>query len=405
MKKFLGFLLLSLCIFLFRYSLAVSVISLISEDTLETGGIKVINDSESEFKVLSYTFSDLFYSWDSARYLEVASKGYVLPTELNNQFSIWPILPLYPAILSIIGFIPIDINLDMLVLIASLYSTVLFAGALFFIDKLMDQLWLHDDRRYFVFLSLIFFPGAYFFTLPYSESLFLFLTAAFFFYLFRRKYTSSALIMSLAMLTSPFGFILIIPFLYLFIQSEKYNEKVNVKVKSLTYTIISFVPIIFYYLYLRSQNMPIVYMPEDQNSINNNLGVLSHVTGLISSTYSNLSILIIPDILVMGFVSLILIITFIKFYFVFEHRSLEQNALFIYSLFYFGILLSIPLTMAVPSIYRYVSTFLPLFLFAPIIFPKTWVVSAKFMGVMFVFVSLQTLFYILFLIGVPIYSI
>jgi hypothetical protein len=134
----------------------------------------------------------LLIRWDSLHYLDVVLKGYDGPSVL---------FPLYPLIVS--GF--------------SMFFSIIFSGffvsflslstALYYLNKLIKKENGQEiaDRS---LLLMLFFPTAMFFSLIYTESLFLALLVAFFYYAQKKQWLKVAIIGFFATLTRNVGIFL-----------------------------------------------------------------------------------------------------------------------------------------------------------------------------------------------------
>jgi len=134
----------------------------------------------------------LLIRWDSLHYLDVILKGYSGPSVF---------FPLYPLIVA--GF--------------SIFFSTIFSGffvsflslsvALYYLSKLIKK----DNDQEIVnrsLLLMLFFPTAMFFPLIYTESLFLALLVAFFYYAQKRQWLAVAIIGFFAALTRNVGIFL-----------------------------------------------------------------------------------------------------------------------------------------------------------------------------------------------------
>jgi Gpi18-like mannosyltransferase len=146
---------------------------------------------------------DVWARWDSEYYLDIAQYGYALRPELAIFF------PLYPLLLS--TFAPL-LGYDY-VLSGVLVSNLAYLLALVYLFKLTA--WEFDEQaasRTVLYLSV--YPTALFFSAVYTESLFLAVTVAAFYYARRRKWALAGLAALLASLTRPNGAVLLFPLGY-----------------------------------------------------------------------------------------------------------------------------------------------------------------------------------------------
>gem|GEM_PF-1386477 len=134
----------------------------------------------------------LLIHWDSVHYLQIALNGFDRPSVF---------FPLYPFLITLFSvFLPAIFS-------GFLISFLSLAAALFYLNLLLKETGLKKiyNRTAILLLS---FPSALFFSLIYTESLFIFLTVAFFYYLQKRHWRTAALIGFLAALTRNVGIFL-----------------------------------------------------------------------------------------------------------------------------------------------------------------------------------------------------
>lgn len=149
-------------------------------------------------------------TWDAQHYLYLAEKGYVKNSESNRFF------PLYPLAIKAASFLTQNI------LVASYILSLIFSiGSGILLYKISI---LHFKIKEIATLStvlLFVFPSAFFLSLPYTESLFLFLSLLFFYSLEIKKIKYTLLCSILLPLTRPTGILIIIPlFVYFFMYTK-----------------------------------------------------------------------------------------------------------------------------------------------------------------------------------------
>lgn len=163
--------------------------------------------------VMAYLLS--WWRWDVAQYTRIASGGY------------WPggtvFFPLWPIIMHISGllFRPFVSGGNTAYYFGGLIcANILFYIAIVMLYKLIAREFSRKTARLTI-LFLALSPYALFFATGYTESLFLFLCVAVFFFLQREGYKNwylAGIFAALAALTRESGFFLIIPFIVLLIQ-------------------------------------------------------------------------------------------------------------------------------------------------------------------------------------------
>lgn len=161
---------------------------------------------------------DLRVHWDSFWYLKIVEKGYEYQP---GQLSSIAFFPLYPLLIWIFSFI-----LPSPSLAGWIISTIALIVAGIFLYKLVSEFHPEVDPLESIILLLI-FPTAFFLTSVYTESLFLALSIAFFYFLFKKKFLISAILLSLASLCRINGLFLFIPFIYEYFMYFRFKRFIN----------------------------------------------------------------------------------------------------------------------------------------------------------------------------------
>ena len=167
--------------------------------------------------LLNQIFINPFYfliRWDSLHYFGIVENGYD-----NIQIAFFP---LYPLLIKTIGLF----LFNSYILTGYLISWSCLILSLFYLYKLLilDNTFEVTKRTLLLFL---FSPFAIFFSLIYTESLFIFLSIAFFYYLKKDKWLTASIFGGYAMVTRNVGIFLIIIYLvkYFRIYRYKFNKK------------------------------------------------------------------------------------------------------------------------------------------------------------------------------------
>lgn len=148
--------------------------------------------------------------FDTLWYLKIATQGYS-PEDGSTVY-----FPLYPLLIRAGGKILLGNHL----LAALIISNLAYIGLLFYLYRLTTLLFEEETaRRTASYLAI--FPTAFFFLAGYTESLFLLLTLAAFFYAHQRRWWLTGILGFLASLARLQGVILILPLLYLYFTSER----------------------------------------------------------------------------------------------------------------------------------------------------------------------------------------
>ncbi|MBV8355061.1 MAG: glycosyltransferase family 39 protein, partial [Candidatus Eremiobacteraeota bacterium] len=136
--------------------------------------------------------------WDAVHYIQIAAAGYY-GTDMA-------FFPLYPLIISLIA----KLTGSHLIAGLILSNVALFFALLFFYKLVEHQYNRHVAQRAVFYISI--FPTAVFFSAVYTESLFLALTVASFYYIREHKWLIAGIIGYCAALTRVEGVLLAVPF-------------------------------------------------------------------------------------------------------------------------------------------------------------------------------------------------
>lgn len=152
------------------------------------------------------SFADRFHAWDARHYLYLATSGY---TNIGDEGNLVVFFPLYPLL----------IRLNPLYLV----SPVLSALTITFLSSVIGHMFLlrwleitEQTKKHALSIFLLFCvsPISVYFSIIYTESLFLCLFSLFFYLLARKKYNFAIFIGMLASATKLIGVTLLIPFVF-----------------------------------------------------------------------------------------------------------------------------------------------------------------------------------------------
>lgn len=168
--------------------------------------------------------------WDAPHYIDIANKGYISEADYvpdsgflaSDPWFFIVFYPLFPFIMKLFSFTGMSLEA------ASIVVPNVFA--VLAIPVLYKLLRIDFSKNVSVsaVLLLIFNPFAFFFSFPFTESLFLFLSVSLFFCLRKEKWLYAGIFGFFAALTKNFGLILIVPYgVYLITVACKrhYNAK------------------------------------------------------------------------------------------------------------------------------------------------------------------------------------
>ena len=158
-----------------------------------------------------YTFklTDLFVEltkWDSHHYIGIAEKGY--QNEGDPRFHI-VFYPLYPLIVRGLSYL-----FGGSVRVAAFVEPNIFMALSIAVMYKLLRIDFSQKTTITAILLLIFNPFAFFFSLPFTESTFLFLSLLFMFMLKKENWLAAGICGFFAALTKNFGLIFIIPVSY-----------------------------------------------------------------------------------------------------------------------------------------------------------------------------------------------
>lgn len=150
--------------------------------------------------------------WDTNWYLQIAQHGYMIGNGTTN----YP--PLYPFLVGLIG----RVLLGQYMLASLLISNLAYIFALVYMYRLSALLFnVETARRAILFLAT--FPTAFFLLAGYTESLYLALVLAAFYYGEKRRWLLVAGLCTLASITRIQGAILVLPLAYMYMQQRGFN--------------------------------------------------------------------------------------------------------------------------------------------------------------------------------------
>jgi len=152
---------------------------------------------------------------DANWYLEIAKHGYDKTPYTSSEAKNWVFFPLYPLLIAALSMI-----YNAPIFWAIIISNVCFFFALYYLQKFAEQLNFTTPQTRFLVWLTAFFPCSYFFSLPFTESLFFLLTILSFFKLKEEKMVQGSFFFALAILTRPTA-ILLLPAYYLNFLKQK----------------------------------------------------------------------------------------------------------------------------------------------------------------------------------------
>lgn len=167
------------------------------------------------------SFISIWNIWDTQHYLNIAQEGYSSSTRGERHLLI-AFFPLFPLLTKLFSYIFQNYLLSALIV-----SNIAYGVAVFYLYKLVRLDFERDDAlRTAIYFSI--FPTAYFLHAAYTESLFLALTIASFYYARNGKWALCGVIGMLAAMTRITG-ILLLPVLLIEYLNQKEFKKENIR--------------------------------------------------------------------------------------------------------------------------------------------------------------------------------
>lgn len=155
--------------------------------------------------------STAFSTWDAQHYLSLAQSGYKSNSQSDRFFPVFPFtIHLLSPILGLVGSG---------LFIANLASFVGFIYFYLFAKEFLKS----QEKAYVSLVTFLIFPTSFFFSIIYSESVFLCFMMIAFYYLYKRKIYITALTSIFLPLIRPTGIFVIVPFI-LYIIFDYKNE-------------------------------------------------------------------------------------------------------------------------------------------------------------------------------------
>lgn len=173
-------------------------------------------DPSKFYQEQKWDLAPLHNRWDSAWYLDIAQNGYSFKgfEKLSNIV----FFPLYPVLIKSLSFL----TFGNLIAAGWILSNFFLLLALFYLFKLVKEF--HPQiNPYLPILMLLIFPTAFFLNTIYTESLFLFLSLATFYYGLKRKFLLAGIFGIFASLTRITGILLFIPLAWEYLREHNFN--------------------------------------------------------------------------------------------------------------------------------------------------------------------------------------
>jgi len=175
-------------------------------------GTSLLRDVSPHFWGPGFFLLAPWQRWDTNWYIQIAQHGY----DVGNGTTNFP--PLYSFLVGLLG----RVLVGQYMLAALIISNLAYIIALVYLYRLTTR---HFDeataRRTLLFMAT--FPSAFFLLSGYTESLYLALALAAFYYAEDKRWLLAAFLVALAGLTRIQGVILVLPLGYLYLQQRGFN--------------------------------------------------------------------------------------------------------------------------------------------------------------------------------------
>jgi len=168
----------------------------------------------------SHPLVNMWSRWDAYWYLEIEKEGYKYEANAPNNVAFYPLYPLLVRAIQTILFLPAT---DYWLLVAGITAAnFCLLIALTYLRALVAQVFSGEVAARTI-LYLLVFPTNFFFSATYTESLFLALTVAAFYYGHNNRWPLACLCAGLAVLTRSQGIILLAPLTYDYFAQRKFS--------------------------------------------------------------------------------------------------------------------------------------------------------------------------------------
>lgn len=123
------------------------------------------------------TLLDIFARFDSGWYMSIVRDGYNFHADISTHFSNLAFYPLYPFLVKSIGWLGIKVHVAIYLAIGLLISNLCFLAAMVILYRLARTYFgMSEKAARRAILLLMVFPGSFYFSTFYTESLYLFLS-------------------------------------------------------------------------------------------------------------------------------------------------------------------------------------------------------------------------------------
>lgn len=244
-------LLLKILILIFISRLSLCVLGFIGMNTFPMHNpANNINSNISQKSRLKRISLEDFNKFDSGFYFQIVDSGYpkVKMSESTTATRI-SFFPLYPLLIKLV----VSLHIFNAKLVAALFlSNSLLLFALFYVYKIGGLRGFKVNELYLILVLILCYPSSLFYSVPYTESLFLCMSAATIYYSMIRSYLTASIFAGLSSITRFPGFLNIAYVFFLMSSDIIHNKSFNKEFKKVLISmIIAILPILTYFSYMK----------------------------------------------------------------------------------------------------------------------------------------------------------
>lgn len=199
-----------------------------------------------------HRFLDIWGRWDSGWYMIIVKNGYQPSSDIMTIQSNVAFFPFYPYLVRFVSnLLPFfAISEGRIFFIGVMLSNLFFIGSIILLYKLVFELFQDQALAKRSVWFLVLYPASFFFSSFYTESTFLFFVLLAFYFSEKKFWLGAGIAGLVLSVTRPNGVIILIPLLFLYFESKKWDFR------SIDISIVWLLAIPFsllYYLYLNQQ--------------------------------------------------------------------------------------------------------------------------------------------------------
>ncbi len=365
-RKLLKYLVLVFVVLVCRYAFSVLVNYTLPYREWVDGRF-VLKESKSIRNFLpSYDLPSLWGRWDTPSYVNIAERGYDLGPFTTFEYRNWAFFPLYPLLMKsfavLLGIFNNGIvGVTQYLLAGLVISNLCFVFALYFLDELLEMLSFTRLQKNLSLLMFLTFPAGYFYSLIYSESLFLLLSCLFLYFLFRDKIKASALVLGLLLVSRSNGLTFLPLFFIWFWGSRKSLVRLSDAIISLVLMLLPFLAFLFYMSILTGDFLAPLKV---QSAWNNSYMLFGVFITYVSIYGVSLKYEFILNILMLCGVFALLVLAVFKYKGVLMEKKRQLFVLLVNAVLLFLLVSGVT---NITSLFRYVGACVSLFIITPLL--------------------------------------